>query len=132
MTRLDEIVRRLAEVSDQLAALEGTDHAARLRLESEQMALRLEAVEFQRGKDDRRSTGGLLAELEARRRQLDRLRDETQQGGCTGTTWVRSDPSMEGTLNHVMMKAQGAGNIADRIAEIEYELARREESVLSD
>jgi malate synthase len=125
MTGIDDVVRRLSEVTDELFGLDDADLETRSRLETERGALRAQAAEFWNRKDARRSVEDLHAELAARRGQLEELRDQTQQGGCTGITFVRYDSSLGGTLNDVMMQAQGARSSAARIAELEHELARR-------
>ncbi len=133
MSGLDDIVRRLSEVTDELLALEDADFPNRFRLETERDALRAQAADFHQRKDEGRSTEQLHAELTARRRQLEQLREQlinraAQASAASGRGGGGERPigaDRGGTINHAMMEAQGTRSVVARIAEIEQELARR-------
>ena len=128
---IDDIVKRLAEITDELLALTEGDYGDRFRLEKERDGLRTRAAEFHERKDESRSTDDLRSELKARRTQLDQLRRSrinmtyqagaTERGGATRAIGAKEG----GTINNAMMNAQGAGSIESRLAEIEQELAKR-------
>jgi hypothetical protein len=128
---IDDIVKRLAGITDELLALADGDYGDRFRLEKERDGLRARAEEFHERKDEGRSIDDLRSELKARRTQLDQLRRSrinmtyqagaTERGGATRAIGAKGG----GTINNAMMNAQGAGSIESRIAEIEQELARR-------
>ena len=131
MSGIDDLVKRLSEITDELLALDNGDFAARFELEKERDGLRAQAAEFHERKDEGRSTEDLRAELKARLTQLESLRKSrinmvyhalaTELGGATRAIGSKAG----GTLNNAMMKAQGGDSIELRIAEIEQELATR-------
>ena len=131
MSGIDELVKRLSEITDELLALDKDDFAARFRLDKERDGLRAQAAEFHKRKDEGRSTEDLRAELKARRSQFEELRKlrinmtyqalATDTGGATRAIGAKAG----GTINNAMMKAQGGDSIELRIAEIEQELATR-------
>ena len=134
MPEIDDIVKRLAEVTDQLLALNHDDFAARFKLKSERDGLRAQAAEFHQRKDEGRSTEELRAELAARRKQLEQVQDQfvnraTQASASSGAGGAGAERAIGakrgGTINNAMRQAQGAGSIAARIAELEQELAKR-------
>jgi len=128
---IDDIVKRLAKIADELLALSDGDYRDRFRLEKERDGLRARAAEFHERKDEGRSTDDLRSELKARRTQLDQLRRSrinmtyqalaTETGGATRAIGAKEG----GTINNAVMSAQGGGEIESRIAEIEQELTRR-------
>jgi len=129
MSTIDEIVRKLSEVTDELLALEAGDFATRYTLETKRDELRAQAAQFRERKDEGRSTEQLRAELVARRTQLEQLQKSKinmasqAQGSGSSVRAIGADKG--GTLNNAMMTAQGARSVEVRIAEIEQELARR-------
>ena len=133
MSGLDDIVRRLNEVTDEILALEDGDFANRFRLDTKRDALRAQAEVFHKRKDEGRSTEQLHAELTARRGQLEQLRDQlinraAQASAASGTGGGGERPigaDKGGTLNHALMEGLGARSVVARIAELEQELARR-------
>ena len=123
MSELDEVVKRLAEIADELLALGDDDFAARFRLENERDELRQRAAEFRQSRDHGRPTEDLRAELAARREQLWTTQASSDFGrGCVEHP-LGADHS--GTMYMARMNAQGAAEIVARIAELEQELARR-------
>ncbi len=133
MTTVDEIVKQLAEVTDELLALEDDDFAGRFRLETRRDELRAEAEEFHQRKDEGRSTEQLHTELSARREQLQQISEgfvnrAMQASSAHGPSGgeERASAALKGrSINDAMMGASGAGSIHARIAEIEQELAKR-------
>ncbi len=136
MSGIDAIVRRLAEITDELLALGTGDFADRYRLETERDALRAQATQFHHRKDELKTTDQLNSELDARRDQLNEIRSsfinralqaaaDAGGGGGGGGCERAIGAEYGGTLNNAMMTAQGGGSIIARIAEIEQELARR-------
>lgn len=133
MREVDEIVKRLSEVTDELLALKVGDFAARFRLETERDGLRARAAEFHERKDEGRSTEDLRAELTARRKQLEQVHDglvnrATQASSASGQSAGAEraiGAEKGGTINNAMRQAQGTGSIVARIAELEQELDRR-------
>ena len=73
MGHLEDVVRELAEVQDELLALPDEAFAERYALLKRQDALRVEAAEFHRDADAARPTSDLHAERDALRTQLDRM-----------------------------------------------------------
>ena len=123
MSGVDEVVKRLAEVADELLALNEDDFAARFKLETERDGLRDHAAEFHQPKDEGRPTKQLLAELTARRKQLHATQASSDFGrGCIEHP-LGADSG--GTMYNARMNAQGARSIVARIAELEQELAGR-------
>ncbi len=133
MGALDEVVKRLADVTDELLALDDGDFANRFRLETERDLLRAQASEFHQRKDEGRSTEQLRAELAARRKQLQKIRDglvnrarqASSASGRGGGGERALGAGKGGTINNAINQAQGADSIEARIAEIEQELANR-------
>ena len=74
MAEIDDIVRRLSQVTDELLALYD-DFAARFKLETERDRLRAQAAEFHQRKDEGRTTAELRAELVERQKQLVQMQD---------------------------------------------------------
>lgn len=129
MEGLDDIVRRLAAVTDELIALGDDDFAHRFALITERDELRAKAKVFHESKDARRTIFELQAELDERRRQLEELRKlkinmTAQALNASGHTMAISREH-GGTLNNAMMKSQGAEKVFSRIAELEQELTKR-------
>lgn len=126
---LDRVLRRLAEVADALAALPEDAFAERFRLLTERDQLRETAAAFHTDWDADRPSDDLLAELRARRGQLERLRRGhvdvvTQSGG--GTAAGPGAGGMGGTLlNQGMDRAQGVDVVRARIAALEAILVGR-------
>jgi len=128
-TELDDIVARLAAVTDALIRTDTTEFAERYRLQTERDALRVKAAEFTEHKDERRSTPELEAELAARISQLKALRKQrinmTYQSAGGGPAQGHVAAIEGGTINDAVMTGQGAAAIEMRIAEIGQELDRR-------
>ena len=123
MSGIDEVVKRLADITDELLALDEDEFAARFKLETERDGLRRQAAEFHQPKDEGRPTEQLLAELAARRKQLDATQASSDFGrGCVEHPLGAGSG---GTMYNARMNAQGAPSIVARIAELEQELARR-------
>ncbi len=130
MTELDDLVRRLAEATDELLRLEADDFERRFALEKERDELRAQAERYHRGKDERRTVVELERELKSRQRQLDTLHATKinmtyQANNATGGHVGSIGADRGGTLNNALMGAQGADSVIARIAELEQELARR-------
>ena len=131
MDGLDDIVRRLAEIADELIALDDGDFEGRYRLTSERDELRAKAKVFHENKDARRSVFDLEAELAERRKQLSAIRKTKinmvyQAQARGGGSHVAALAARHGgTLNTALMRGQGSEEVFARIAEIEQELARR-------
>ena len=123
MSGIDQVVKRLVEIADELLAVDADDFASLFKLETERDGLRLHAAEFHRSKDGDRATEQLLAELAARRKQL----EQTQASSDFGRGCVEQPLGADrgGTMYMARMNAQGASSIVARIAELEQELARR-------
>ena len=68
MSGIDEVVKRLAEIADELLAWDEDDLAARFELETERDGFRHQAADFHQRKDEGTPTEQLLAELAARRK----------------------------------------------------------------
>ena len=75
MAEIDDIVRRLSQVTDELLALYDDDFAARFKLETERDRLRAQAAEFHQRKDEGRTTAELRAELVEWQKQLVQMQD---------------------------------------------------------
>jgi|GEM_PF-1424268 len=133
MDGLDEVVARLAEITDEMLALEPTDFARRFELEKERDGLRARAEEFHQRKDEGRATEDLLAELGARRTQLRAMENQMVSRLTQATAESANGPSHDGalsaahggTINAAAMRGMGAGEVHARIAELEQELQRR-------
>lgn len=131
MSGIEEVVTRLAEVTDELLALGEDDFAVRFKLETERDGLRSQAAEFHQRKDEGRPTEQLLAELTARRKQLEQMQSGLVNRAAQVSSMVGGGAERAlgadkgGTINNAMMNAQGAPSIVARIAELEQELARR-------
>ncbi len=131
MTELDDLVRRLSEVTDELLGLEADAFEQRFVLEKERDELRARAEAYHENKDERRTLKELERELKSRRRQLDALHETKinmtyQAHNATGGHAGSIGADNGGTLNNALMGAQGADSVIARIAELEQELARRE------
>jgi hypothetical protein len=123
MSGIDEVVTRLADITDELLALGQEDFAARFKLETERDGLRDQAAEFHQPKDEGTPTEQLLAELAARRKQLHATQASSDFGrGCIEHPLGTDN---NGTMYMARMSAQGAPSIVARIAELEQALARR-------
>jgi hypothetical protein len=130
MDDLDSIVRRMAEVTDELLALDDGDFARRFELKIERDELRAKAKVFHEGKDAKRTIFELQAELAERRRQLAELRKSKinmlyQAQNSAGGHTMAISREHGGTLNNALMKGQGSEQVFRRIAELEQELTRR-------
>ncbi len=122
MSGVDEIVKRLSEVTDELLALRDDDFAARFRLETERDMLRDQAAELRPRKDEGRSAEELRSELKARRSELQKL---LARSVSTAGSSRDNSVGAGANLGKAVMSAHGVGPIEARIAEIEQELARR-------
>lgn len=127
---LDGIVRRLAQVTDELLGLTQGDYTRRFELETERDELRARAKVFHEGKDAKRSVNDLESELAERRKQLAHLRKSKinmlyQAQNSAGGHTMAISAKHGGTLNNAMHLAQGGEAVTSRIAEIEQELTRR-------
>ena len=127
MAEIDDLVRRLAAVTDELRSLGAGDFEQRFSLEKERDDLRAQAAAFHERKDERRSVVELERELKSRRRQLELLQktkiNMTYQANHPGgghQSAIGADRG--GTLNNALMGAQGADSVIARIAELEQEL----------
>lgn len=131
MDDLDSIVRRLAEVTDELLAADDLDFDHRYQLVQERDELRAKAKVFHEGKDARRSLFDLQAELAERRKQLSAMRKSKinmvyqAQARGGGSHVAALSAKYGGTLNTALMRGQGSERVFTRIAEIEQELERR-------
>ena len=133
MGELDTVVARLAEIVDELLELKPEDFAARFALEKERDQLRTRAEQFHRHKDEGRPTQNLVAELAARRSQLDAMKSQlvnratqassSQGRGASGD--VPLSAAHGGTSTHAGLRGMGGGAVRARISELEQELARR-------
>lgn len=130
---LEDVVRRLAEVTDELLALAPDDFAARFRLETERDELRAQAAVYHQRKDEGRSTEQLEGELAARMKQLaaiegqyvNRALQAASASGSGGGGERAMDADHGGTANLAIASGQGVAKVKARIAELEQELARR-------
>ncbi|MDG2262807.1 MAG: hypothetical protein P8N50_10765 [Actinomycetota bacterium] len=131
MDDLDSIVKRLAEVTDELLATSGSDFQRRFDLSLERDELRAKAKVFHEGRDSRRSIFDLQAELAERRKQLSQMRKSKinmayqAQARGGGSHVAALSSKYGGTLNNALMRGQGSERVFARIAEIEQELTRR-------
>lgn len=129
MSDIDELVKRLSEITDELLALEPDDFETRFALQTEQDELRAKAAEFHQRKDEGRSDEDLRDELSARRAQLAKIQDSFLSRAMQSSG--RDAPGSEvavgggGDANRAIGKAQGADAIVVRIAELEQELSKR-------
>jgi len=131
MDDLDSIVKRLAEVIDELLATDDDDFKRRFDLSIERDELRAKAKVFHEGKDVRRSIFDLQAELAERRKQLSQIRKSKinmvyqAQARGGGSHVAALSAKHGGTLNTALMRGQGSERLFARIAEIEQELTKR-------
>lgn len=133
MDELETVVARLSRIVEELLELEDDDFAARFALEKERDELRARADAFHEGKDARRSTEDLTAELAARKSQLEAMKDQlvnraTQASSASGRGGGGDVPLGEqygGNSSSAGMRGMGADKVRARISEIEQELAHR-------
>ena len=126
MSELDRITRELAEVQDQLLALEEGDFAERFRLQSRQDELREAAGELATDWDADRPTEEIEAELAGHRARLEEL-VESRSGYAIGKGGSNQGPGSAamGKLAHQSKQAAGLGQITARISHLEDLLKER-------
>lgn len=133
MDELEGVVARLSQIVEELLELADDDFAARFALEKERDELRARAEAFHQRKDEHRSTKDLVAELAARKSQLEAMKDQlvnraTQASGSHGPGGGGDVPIGEkfgGNFTSAAMRGMGADKIRARISEIEQELSAR-------
>ena len=133
MDELEQVVARLAQIVDELLAVDEGDFAARFALEKERDELRARAESFHERKDEHRSSDELRAELASRKAQLDAMKDQlvnraTQASPAAGGGGGGDVPLGErygGNTTHAALRAMGGDKVRVRISEIEQELSRR-------
>ncbi|MCP3857326.1 MAG: hypothetical protein GY745_22290 [Actinomycetia bacterium] len=127
---LDALVRRMAEIADELVGLADHEFERSYALRQEQDELRSRAEVFKERKDSSRTTEALEAELEVRRSQLQALEKQeldlvSMAGGSGGGGGMSASGAEFGPINEAILSAAGAGEVQARIAEISRELERR-------
>lgn len=126
---VENINRRLVEIQDQLLDLEQNEFAARYELQLERDRLR-DMVRSNLDTDADRSTEDLLGELEARRKDLERIqRSMVDSAGMSGGGGEGAG-SFEGPgdglkLNNALMEGTGGKTLSQRIARLENMLTER-------
>ncbi len=124
---LSNLVRRLAEIQDELLALPNDEFAKRHELLQERDALRQEAAAHAGELDAGRSDEELLAELGSLRSQLKQLSRQkinlVSQAGESGSGEMGNVGAFD--INARMMKAGGAEQIRARIGRITGLLTER-------
>ena len=122
MADLDDVVRRLSEVQDQLLALADDAFAEKYRLQQRRDELRDLAEEFADDWDAERATEDLLRELKSLRQRLaevDKQRvDLVSQAGSGGSEGPGGSGLGGVSLNAAISDAQGMGTIQARIGRI--------------
>lgn len=124
LSELDEVLRQLGEIQDELLALPEDAFARRYELRARQEELRRLAAEARSGRDLETGTDDLLAELAALRRRLaevERLRiDLVSQsgGGGTGGSHAGADAWGAVRINLGIDAAQGRDELVARIGRI--------------
>ncbi len=132
MADVDDVVFRLNVINVALDNVAADNFAERYRLLGIRDELRAEAQEFAQRKDENKTDAEVVAELVARRRQLDSMRGQQinrvyqagmGEGGGAGLGVVSGKHG--GDINIAMMRGMGAGEVNVRIAELEQELKTR-------
>lgn len=123
---LDRVIRRLAEIIDELAALPEGPSSERFHLLTERDALRREAAQFASSPDAHRSTSSLEAELEALKG--DRTAVVKSRGGYITGDGADSAGRVGAALSALGGRARptaGTDRFTVRISQIEDALATR-------
>jgi len=132
MADVDDVVFRLHVIAVALDNVAPDNFAERHRLLGIRDELRAEAEEFAQRKDENKTDAEVVAELVARRRQLDSMKGQRINrvyqagaggGGAAGLGVV--DGRYGGDINIAMMRGMGADEVNVRIAELEQELKAR-------
>lgn len=130
MTTLEDLNRELGDVQDQLLALSDNEFAEKFRLQTLRDELGERAARFRVDYDLQRSDAALLAELAARRTQVDAIHkqrvDFVAQAGAGSDAGSTYDHGGKAAINHDIADAQGIGEINARIARIEAVLDDRD------
>ena len=126
MADVDEVIRELSDILDQLLALPDDAFAEKYRLQDRRDELRAQAAEFAQDWDADRPTVDLVAELEALIRHRKALVSSrtgfvTSKGGnaapATAGAWVK--------LGKDALSGTGLDSVNVRIASLEALIARR-------
>ena len=129
MTDLDDVVRRLSEVQDQLLALPDDAFAEKYRLQQRRKELRDLAEEFTDDWDAERPTENLLRELKSLRQRLAEVNKQrinlVSQAGSGGPEGAGASGLGGVSLNTAISDAQGMGTIQARIGRINSILTDR-------
>ena len=126
---VEAVVKRLAEVQDELLSLDSDDFATRYRLESERDRLRDQAAEFSGAVDAGRPTHEIERELASLRSQLEAIEaskiDMVMQSGGGTNAGAGADGMGGVVLNQQIGAASGIDKIRSRIAQLETVLHDR-------
>ena len=122
MADLDDVVRRLSEVQDQLLALPDDAFSEKYRLQQRRKELRDLAKEFADDWDAERPTENLLGELKSLRQRLAEVNNQrinlVSQAGGGGAEGPGASGVGGVSLNAAISNAQGQGTLQARIGRI--------------
>lgn len=128
---LEDLNRRLAEIQDELLALDDDDFAARYELMLERDQIRAQVREAAADRDADRPTEELRAELAARKSALEELKrgmvnTAGMAGGGGGGTGAYEGPLDGMKINNAIRSAQDTDELVRRITHLEGLVRQRE------